>query len=41
VIQRGAFTVFRNWTDEDRTIVAPDGNEAFVEARSSVVSGNF
>ena len=31
----------RNWTDEDRTIVAPDGTEQLVAARSSAVSRNF
>jgi hypothetical protein len=41
VIQRGGLTVYRNWTDEDRTLPAPDGTVRFVRAGSSAVSRNF
>ena len=41
VLQRGPALVLRNWTDEARTIVGPDGTGHHVQARSSAVLRNL
>jgi hypothetical protein len=41
VLRRGGVTVYRNWTDEDRILISPEGSEVRVEAGSSVASRNF